>query len=600
MNELELYLKNLVRNLPHQPGVYQFFDRKGTVIYVGKAKDLNKRVSSYFAKKKYDNYKVKILVEKITDIKTFVVATESDALLLENNLIKELQPRYNILLKDDKTYPWIVIKNEPFPRVFSTRQVIQDGSTYYGPYTSAYMVKTLLVLVRQMYRLRSCTYPLSEENIKAKKFKLCLEYHIGNCAGPCQGLQEEGDYREQIGQIEELLKGNLRELKYSLENQMKKLAGEYAFERANAIKEKMEILGRFQNKSTIVNPAIDNVDVFSVVSDEKAAFINFLHVKDGAIIYTHTLELRKKLNEPDEELLLFAIMEMRQRTGSQSGEIILPLRVDLPEKQFKFTVPQRGDRLKLLELSLRNARAFRLEKIKNNAGLRPLKPGERVLKTLQADLRLQQLPLHIECFDNSNLQGTNPVAACVVFKNGRPAKKEYRHFHVKTVLGPDDFASMKEIISRRYTRLVEEKVSLPQLIIVDGGKGQLSAAVEILDKLQLRNKIAIVGIAKRLEEIYFPDDPVPLYIDKNSESLKLIQQLRNEAHRFGITFHRNTRSAGMLSSGLLTIPGIGKTTMEKLFVHFKSVEAIAEATREELSGLIGADRASRILKHFGK
>jgi len=599
MNELEKYLTGIIRNLPHQPGVYQFFNRKGEIIYVGKAKDLQKRVSSYFLKKKYDNFKVKVLVEKITDIKTFVVNSESDALLLENNLIKTLQPKYNVLLKDDKTFPWIVIKNEDFPRVFSTRQVVQDGSEYFGPYTSAYMVKTLLTLVRQMYRLRTCTFPLTPENIHRKKYKLCLEYHIGNCLGPCQGLQEEEDYQEQVAQIVELLKGNLKELKSSLEEKMKKLAANYEFERANQLKEKIEILGRFQGKTTIVNPAIDKVDVFSIDSDDKSAYINYLHVKDGAIIYTHTFELRKKLNEPDEELLQFAIFEMRQRSSSQARELILPMIVDLPGTKLKQSVPQKGDKLKLLELSQRNARAYKLEKLRNNSNLRPLKPGERVLRTLQTDLRLQHLPLHIECFDNSNLQGTNPVAACVVFKNGKPAKKEYRHFHVKTVVGPDDFASMREILGRRYSRLLEEKQPLPQLIIVDGGKGQLSAAVGVLDKLGLRGKVALIGIAKRLEEIYFPDDPVPLYIDKNSESLKLIQHLRNEAHRFGITFHRKLRSAAMISSGLEDIKGVGPGTIEKLYTHLKSMEAIQNASLMELAELIGPDKARRIISYFG-
>jgi len=594
MNELENYLKSILKSLPHQPGVYQFIDRKGEIIYVGKAKDLSKRVSSYFVKKKYDNYKVKVLVDKITDIRTFIVSTESDALLLENNLIKELQPRYNVLLKDDKTFPWIVIKKEPFPRVFSTRQIIQDGSKYFGPYTSAYMVKTLLTLIRQMYRLRTCSFLLDEENVTRKKHKLCLEYHIGNCVGPCQGLQSEQDYLDQIDQIEELLKGNLKELKSRLEIQMKKFASEFEFEKANIIKEKAEILNRFQSKSTIVNSSIDNVDVFSIVSDTKKAYINFLHIKDGAIVSAQTFEIKKKLDEPDEELLLFAITEMRVRTGSKAREIVLPDQIESPFPQVKITVPQRGDKLKLLELSLKNARTYRLEKMKASSNLKPLKPGERILRTVQQDLRLEQIPFHIECFDNSNLQGTDPVAACVVFRNGKPSKKDYRHYHIKTVTGPDDFASMKEIISRRYRRLLEEKSSLPQLIIVDGGKGQLSAAVSELDQLGLRKKIAIIGIAKRLEEIYFPEDPVPLYIDKNSESLKLIQHLRNEAHRFGITFHRKIRSSHLTTSVFESIPGIGRTTIEKLFSELKSVEAIYTISEEELSRIIGKDKAAKV------
>jgi len=591
-------LSAIIPSLPEQPGVYQFYDKNGVIVYIGKAKNLKKRVSSYFNKKKFESYKIKVLVDRIADLNVIVVDSESDALLLENNLIKKYQPRYNILLKDDKTFPWICIKKEPFPRVFATRKVLSDGSKYYGPYTSAYAVKILLDLIRKLYQLRTCKLSLNEQNIKAGKFKLCLEYHIGNCKGPCVGLQNQEDYEKNISQIQEIIKGNLSDVIFYLKDEMHKHASEFRFEEANQLKEKIEVLSRYQSKSTIVNSSIHDVEVYSIVSDEKAAYVNFLKVVKGAIIQAHTVEIRKKLDEDDLELLAFALTDIRTRIESNSNEIIVPLDLKTYFPKLKISVPQRGDKLKLLELSTRNAKSYRLEKLKRNASKKTAGSFERVLKSVQSDFRLQVLPRHIECFDNSNMQGSEAVAACVVFKNGKPLKKEYRHYNIKGVAGIDDFASMKEVVFRRYSRLLKEKLPLPQLIVVDGGKGQLSAALDSLDQLGLRGSIAIIGIAKKLEEIYFPGDPVPLYIDKNSESLKLIQQLRNEAHRFGISFHRQKRSISLTRSVLEGIPGIGKQTIEKLFIRFKSTEGIKKATLDELSEEVGLARARKIQKYF--
>ena len=589
-------ISDLIHALPEQPGVYQFYDKNGTILYIGKAKNLKKRVSSYFSRKKFDSFKVKVLVDRIKDLKFIVVDSESDALLLENNLIKKYQPRYNILLKDDKTFPWICVKNEPFPRVFSTRTVIQDGSQYYGPYTSAYAVKVLLNLIRQLYQLRTCKLSLTEENIEKGKFKVCLEYHIGNCQGPCVGLQNRESYDENINQIRNIIKGNLHEVIAHLKAEMEHRASLFQFEEANRFKEKIEILSRYQSKSTIVNPSIHDVEVYSIINDEKEAYVNYLKVVKGAVIQAHTVEIKKKLEEEDLELLAFAVTDIRSRTESKSKEIIAPMDLSEYYPDLKITVPKRGDKLKLLNLSLRNAKSYRLEKFKRQEGRKTTGSVERILKSVQEDFRLETLPVHIECFDNSNMQGSEPVAACVVFKNGKPVKKEYRHYNIKGVKGIDDFASMKEVVYRRYKRLIDEDQDLPQLIVVDGGKGQLSAALSSLDQLDLRGKIAIVGIAKRLEEIYFPGDAVPLYIDKNSESLKLIQNLRNEAHRFGITFHRLKRSGSMTVSSLESIPGIGSSTIEKLFRRFKSMEGISNASLEELSSEVGLSRASKILE----
>ncbi len=592
------HLKSLLRSMPKNPGVYQFYDREGKIIYIGKAKNLSKRVSSYFNKKTYDTFKVKILVDKIDNIKHIVVNSESDALLLENNLIKKYQPRYNILLKDDKTFPWICIKNEKFPRVFSTRTVIKDGSQYYGPYTSAYAVKVLLTLIRQIYKLRTCNLALTDTNIESGKFKICLEYHIGNCLGPCEGLQSGEEYDKAISQIRNIIKGNLNEVIGFLKKEMKVRADSFRFEEANQFKEKIEILSRYQSKSTIVNPSIHDVDVFSIISDEKESFVNFLKVVKGAVIQAHTVEIKKKLDESDEDILAFAITDLRSRIESSAREIILPLDLQESFPANRITVPMRGDKKKLLELSVRNAKSYRMEKVKRNSLKKADGGADRILSTLQSDLRLKERPMHIECFDNSNMQGSEPVAACVVFRKAKPVKKEYRHYNIKSVSGIDDFASMEEVVYRRYRRLLEEKAKLPQLIIVDGGKGQLSAALKSLDRLNLRGKVAIIGIAKKLEEIYFPDDPVPLYIDKNSESLKLIQNLRNEAHRFGINFHRLKRSGSMTRSEMEQISGIGPGSVEKLFKQFKSLDAIKKASTAELSLAIGQSRARIIHDYF--
>lgn len=591
-------LADLVQALPEQPGVYQFYDREGKLLYIGKAKNLKKRVSSYFSRRVHDSFKIKILVDRIADLKYIIVNSESDALLLENNLIKKYQPRYNILLKDDKTFPWICIKNEPFPRVFSTRTIVKDGSQYFGPYTSAYAVKVLLNLIRQLYQLRTCKLSLTEENIHSGKLKVCLEYHIGNCKAPCIGLQDAKSYGSNIDQIRNIIKGNLNDVIGHLKKEMEKYARDYKFEEANNLKEKIEVLSRYQSKSTIVNPEIHNVEVFSIVSDEKEAYVNYLKVIKGAVIQAHTVEVKKKLDEEDLEILAFAITDIRSRTGSESKVLIVPMEMESYFPDLKIFVPKRGDKLKLLELSQRNAFSYKLEKKKRDAARKKPESAERILKAVQKDFRLNDLPRHIECFDNSNIMGSEPVAACVVFVDGKPQKKEYRHYNIKEVKGIDDFASMREVVYRRYRRLQEENRSLPQLIVVDGGKGQLNAALSSLERLGLRGKIALVGIAKRLEEIYFPGDAVPLYIDKNSESLKLIQHLRNEAHRFGITFHRQKRSGSMTNSFLEGIPGIGAQTIEKLYQQFKSPEAIRGASMEELSKSIGLSRARKIIDYF--
>lgn len=592
------HINGILKTLPSDPGVYQFFDTAGKILYVGKAKNLKKRVTSYFRKTTHESFKVKVLVEKIADIRHIVVNSESDALLLENNLIKKLLPRYNVLLKDDKTFPWICIKNEPFPRVFLTRNVVNDGSKYYGPYTSASTVRTLLDLIRQIYPLRTCKHKLTQENIAAGKFKVCLEYHIENCLGPCEGLQEENSYNESIRQIHEILKGNLAGVIAFLKSEMKRLAEAYKFEEAETMKMKIEALEKFQTKSTIVNPSIKNVDVFSIVNEEKYAIVNYLKITKGAVIQAHTVEIQKRLNETTSEILAFAITDIKERVRSDAKELILPIDLSDEFSWYRITVPKRGDRKKLLELSERNARLYKLEKKKREAEAPKQYPAQRILTTLQQDLRMSSFPEHIECFDNSNIQGSDPVAACVVFRNARPAKKEYRHFNIKTVTGPDDFASMEEVIFRRYRRLLEEKKELPQLVIIDGGKGQLSAAMKSIDQLGLRDRIAVIGIAKKLEEIYFPGDPVPLYIDKNSESLRLIQQLRNEAHRFGIEFHRLKRSGGMIRSELRAIPGVGEGSVQKLFTELKSVDAIQKASEEDLARILDRQKAKKIKAWF--
>jgi excinuclease ABC subunit C len=592
------HIHGILKNLPGDPGVYQFFDASEKILYVGKAKNLKKRVSSYFQKKEYDSFKVKVLVEKIKTIKCVVVNSESDALLLENNLIKTFQPRYNILLKDDKTFPWICIKNESFPRVFLTRNVIQDGSRYYGPYTSASTVRTLLDLIRQLFQLRTCKHNLSSENIISSKFKVCLEYHIKNCQGPCEGFQDEKSYNESIEQIHEILKGNLHGVISYLKKRMKTLAEEYKFEDAELLKIKIEALQRFQTKSTIVNPSINNVDVFSIVNEDKYAIVNYLKIAKGAVIQSHTIEIKKRLDESSREILRLAVTDLKEKVRSDAKDLILPLDLSEELSWYNIVVPKQGDKKKLLELSERNARLYKLEKNRRESESKKVNQTKRILETLKSDLRMHQLPEHIECFDNSNIQGTNPVAACVVFKNGKPVNKEYRHFNIKTVRGANDFASMEEIIYRRYHRLLEEKKNIPQLIIIDGGKGQLNAAISSLKKLKLKEKIAVIGIAKKLEEIYFPDDPVPLYIDKNSESLRLIQHLRNEAHRFGIEFHRLKRSNSMISSEMEKIPGIGEETIKKLYQEYKSLEGIKKANEKDLEKLLDKKKVKIIADYF--
>lgn len=585
-----------IQTLPDQPGVYQYFDKDDKILYVGKAKNIKKRVSSYF-NKIHDNAKTNVLVRKIVSIKHIVVPTETDALLLENNLIKRLQPRYNVLLKDDKSYPWICIKREPFPRVFSTRRMIKDGSEYFGPYTSVKTVYTLLELIKELYPLRTCNYDLSQSNIRAGKYKVCLEYHIGNCQGACEELESESSYEKKIVAIRDLLKGNFKENLKEFKVLMMNLAKEMKFEEAQKIKTKIEALENYQSKSTIVNPKITNVDVFSIVSDESSGYVNFLQVSHGAIIRSHTMELKKKLDEQDQELLELAITELRERFNLLSKEIIVPFQVDLGQG-LQLTIPKLGDKKQLLDLSVRNAKYYRMDQLKQIKIVDPDRHVKRIMLQMQKDLRLPCEPRHIECFDNSNIQGTHPVAACVVFKDGKPSKKDYRHFNVKTVEGPNDFASMEEIVYRRYKRVLEEQHALPDLIIVDGGKGQLSSALKSMERLGIRGKVPILGIAERLEELFYPGDSVPLYLDKKSETLKVIQYLRNEAHRFGLSFHRDKRSKGALQSSLDDIPGIGVKTRELLLQEFKSVKRIKEASLSELESVIGVSRASKLFKHF--
>ena len=585
-----------LKSLPEVPGVYQYFDKQDKIIYIGKAKNVKKRVTSYF-NKTVENNKTRVLVKNISRIEHVVVDSEMDALLLENNLIKKYKPRYNILLKDDKTYPWICIKNEPFPRVFFTRKVFKDGSEYFGPFTSLKTVRSLFDLVKGLYPLRSCNYDLSEEKISAQKYKVCLEYHIGNCLAPCVAAIDTASYGKNIESIRQILKGNFKEALNAFEHQMKHYAQKMEFEKAQWIKEKIEDLKNFQAKSTVVNPKISHVDVFSIFSDESYGYINYLQVSYGAIVRSHTLEIKKKLDESDATLLQLGIIEIRQLFSSTSKTVFLNEKVSLGD-ELKVFVPQQGDKKKLVDLSLRNAKYFRMERFKQMKIVDPDRHSKRIMSQMKADLRLPQEPVHIECFDNSNIQGSIPVAACVVFKNGKPSKKEYRHYNIKTVTGPDDFASMEEVVFRRYKRLLEEDEPLPQLIVIDGGKGQLSSAVKSLDVLGLRGKISILGIAKRLEEIYFPNDSIPLYLDKKSETLKILQRARDEAHRFGITFHRNKRSKGALKSGLDTIPGVGPKTKETLLRKFKSFKRIKEASKEDLMHVLGENKGTQLYKQL--
>ncbi len=591
------HISQLLKSLPEKPGVYQHLDKDGRILYIGKAKNLKKRVSSYFTKNQ-TNGRLYTLVKKVVDIRTIITETELDALLLENSLIKEHQPRYNVSLKDDKTYPWIVIKKETFPRIFYTRRKIEDGSEYFGPYPSVKVMKAVLELVRQIHPLRTCKLSMKAELIAAGKFQKCLEYHMGNCLGPCEGLQTEAEYLQEVHLARELITGKLSKVKRMLMDKMREAAEELRFEEAQKIKEKVELIEKYRSKSTVVSESITEVDVFSAVIDAQFGYVNYFQIIDGAILYAHTLEMKRKLDEDEAELLRLAIPEIRLRFNSQSKEILLSHPCELEIQGIQIQVPQRGDKKRLVELSEKNARYFRLEKLKNIQIADPERHTQRIMEQMKQDLRLNEWPVHMECFDNSNFQGDEAVSACVVFKNGKPSKSDYRHFNVKTVQGPDDFATMEEVVYRRYKRLIEEQLPLPQLVLIDGGKGQLSAAMKSIEKLGLRNKIAVLGIAKRLEELFFPGDPLPLYLDKRSETLKVLQQMRNEAHRFGISHHRNKRSKSSLSSSLEKIPGVGDATVERLLTTFKSIQQLKLASLSEIGNCIGPAKAGIVYNHL--
>jgi excinuclease ABC subunit C len=591
-------VEQILKILPQQPGVYQYFDEVGEILYVGKAKNLKNRVSSYFNKQQYENSKTKVLVRKIADIKYIVVETELDALLLENSLIKKYKPRYNIMLKDDKTYASIVVKKEDFPRVFPTRQIIRDGSEYFGPYPSGRTMHMVLDLIKKLYPMRTCNLALTDKNIAAGKFKVCLEYHVGNCKGPCEGKQTTEDYNLGVQAARNILKGNYTELIRDLKQMMNEFAGRYEFELAQEVKEKIEVLSTFQSKSTIVHPSIHDVDIFSIASDPQAGYVNFMKVSNGVIVQSYTTEVKKRMDETEAEMLEYSIMEIRDKFQSSSKEIFLPFELEMELPGVLLTVPQRGDKKKLVELSQRNSAHYMLDAQKQQEMVDPDRHVNRVLETMQKDLHLKEMPRHIECFDNSNIQGTNPVSACVVFRNAKPSKADYRIFYPKTVEGPNDFDTMKEVVFRRYRRMLDEGETLPQLIIIDGGKGQLSSAVESLVKLDLYGKIGVIGIAKRLEEIYFPGDSLPIYLDKRSESLKLIQRLRDEAHRFGITKHRDRRSKDAIRSELTDIKGVGMHTTQALIHHFKTVQAVKEASLEELKKVVNNRIAMVVFNHF--
>lgn len=593
-------LKERVDLLPDKPGVYQFYNELNELLYVGKAKNLKKRVQSYFTNNDTHTRKVRILVSKIYDIKYILVDTESDALLLENNLIKKYQPRYNILLKDDKTYPWICIKNEPFPRVLSTRKYINDGSIYFGPYTSGMLVKTVLDLIRKLYPLRTCTLNLDQRSIAKGLYKPCLEFQIGNCLAPCIGNQAQKDYDKSIAEIQNILKGNLSTAQDWLEKSMKKASAEYKFEQAQLYKSKLDILQKYQSKSTIVSNKVTNIDVFNIVNKPTYAIVNFLKVVKGSVIQTYTLELKKNLEETKEELLGIAITEIRERVNSNERNIVVPFEPDFMIETNSYTIPKAGDKTKLLALAYRNCLAHSFEIEKRIEAQNPMDKINKILLTMKEDLRMNDLPTHIECFDNSNLQGTNPVSSCVVFKNAKPSIRDYRHFNVRTVVGPDDFLTMQEVVTRRYKRLIEENQTLPQLIVIDGGKGQLNAAAEVLKNLEIIEKVKLIGIAKRLEEIFTYGDPIPLYLDKNSTTLKIIQHIRNEAHRFGIKQHRQRRGKSSIKSELDEISGIGEKTKETLFKKYKSIDGILSARKEELEKIVGKAKTELLLEFYKK
>lgn len=591
--------RSILKNIPHKPGVYQYWDEERELIYIGKAKDLRNRVSSYFNKDNHVNAKTKVLVSKIRNITFTIVDTEVDAWLLENSLIKKHQPRYNVMLKDDKTYPWIIIKNENYPRIFWTRRIIRDGSKYLGPYASISMMHNILEVIKETFPLRTCNLALTRENIEKGKFKVCLEYQLGNCKGPCQDYQTEQDYNHNIEEIMDILNGKIGAVLREMKGEMEKAVSEMNFEYAHRLKRKYELLENYQSKSTVVNSSITDVDVFSIASEEKYAFVNYLKVMNGTIIQTQTIELKKRLDESDEELLTLAISEFRSRYNSHSREIIVPFNIDLEDEKIKFTVPKLGEKKKLLDLSQKNVHFFKRDKLDQYEKLNPEVRTERLLTQMMKDLRMNQLPRHIECFDNSNFQGKYPVSAIVVFKDAKPSKKDYRHFNVKTVEGPNDFATMEEAVHRRYRRMLDEGTELPQLIVIDGGKGQLSSAMTSLKLLGIERQVTVIGIAKRLEELYYPNDQYPLYLDKKSETLKVIQHLRDEAHRFGITFHRKKRDKGTLVTELELIEGIGKTTAEKLLKYFKSVKKVKAATQAELQEIVNLKQAKAVFDYFG-
>ena len=594
------HIKIILDGLPNEPGVYQFFDKSEKIIYVGKAKNLKKRVYSYFSKDVFESGKTAIMVRQVVNIRFIITETELDALLLENNLIKKHQPRYNILLKDDKTYPWICIKNEPFPRVFYTRRKIRDGSQYFGPYASVKMINVLLDMIHRLYKLRNCNLNLTQENIQNKKFRVCLEFHVGNCLGPCEGRQSAENYQQGIENIKHILNGNINQVIRILQDEMNAAVQNLEFEKAQQIKSKLDSLELFKSKSVIVSPVINNVDVVTIVSDENYGFANFMKVINGAILQSQTIELKKKLSETDADLITFALTELRQRFESDATEILVNVMPDTYPAGVEVSIPKIGEKKHLISLSEKNARYYQMEKLAQYDKLNPEHKTDRLMEKMKTDLRMMEQPRRIECFDNSNFQGTNAVAAMSVFINGKAAKKEYRHFNIKTVEGPDDFASMQEVIFRRYKRVLDEKQPLPQLIIIDGGKGQLNAALTGLEKLGLNKKIQTIGIAKKLEEIYYPGDSVPMYLDKKSETSKIIQQLRDEVHRFGITHHRNKRSHNFLQSEILQIPGIGNATFEKLIIQFKSVKKIKEATTEQIAEVIGKQKAAIVVNYFNK
>ena len=593
--------KKLSDSIPKDPGVYRFYDKEETILYVGKAKNLKNRLSSYFGNKKHQAHKTRTMVKNADHIDYTIVQTETDALLLEATMIKKYQPRYNVMLKDGKTYSYICIKKERFPRVFATRQVIKDGSIYFGPYTSKYNTNIILDLIKKLFQLRTCTLNLNENAIDAGKYKVCLEYHIKNCKGPCENLESEKEYNQKIEQVKNILRGNFKPVKDYLKSEMEHYAELMKFEEAQLLKDKFQVFVNYQSKSTVVHTSIKDLDAFSIASDEKHAYINYLKIINGAIINSDTVEIEKKLDEEDREILEFAIPAIREKFNSIAPEIAVPIEIDFVDPEVLITIPKRGDKKHVIELSEKNVKYFLFQK--KREALNKIKrqtPAERILKTLQSDLQMDKIPFHIECFDNSNIQGTNPVASCVVFKNAKPSKRDYRKFNIKTVIGPDDFASMEEVVGRRYRRLVAEGESLPDLIIIDGGKGQLSSTVKILKELEILDKVTVIGIAKKLEEIFFPDDPIPLYINKKSESLVLIQQARNEAHRFAITFHRNQRSKNALGTELTNIEGIGIKTSEKLLKKYKSVSRIKELAETELADIVGNSAANKIVTYFEK